>query len=79
MPERIRKAKTVSKLHLLGRGFFTTGVLSTLIEIDQYFVMPAVRDSRITSHIVCHHEGSRKAILCYTVKGKDSKVTITLE
>ena len=76
--ERARRAGVRSKLHLLDRGFYSAEVLSTLIKIDQPFIMPAVKNSGTVSAIESHASGARKAVQQYTVRGKGAEATITL-
>ena len=54
MLERIRKADITSKTHLLDRGLFAADILRTLIDMDQPFIMPAVKNSGIKRAIAAY-------------------------
>lgn len=76
--EEIRKLGVRSKLHLLDRGFYTSEVLLALINMDQRFVMPAVKNKAIVRIIEDYARGTGKAVQRYTVRGKNGEVEITL-
>ena len=75
---RMREAGIRSKLHLLDRGFFSVDVILKMIEMDQLFYMPAVKNSNVTEAIEKHAAGTGKAITQYTMTGESGSVTVTL-
>ena len=76
--EKIRRAGITSKMHLLDRGFYTAEVIRTLIEMNQPFTMPAIKSKKIVRFIQKYHDGKGKAVLPYTIRGKDAQATFTL-
>ena len=76
--EKIRKAGITSKMHLLDRGFYTAEVTRTLIKMGQPFTMPAIKGKKIVELIQKYHDGTGKAVLPYTIRGKDAQATFTL-
>ena len=76
--EKIRSAGIRSKLHLLDRGFYKAAVIDTLIDMDQKFLMPAVKNKAIKKLIKEYSVGKRGPVSRYTIQGKNHKATITI-
>lgn len=73
--ERARRAGVRSRLHLLDRGFYMAEILSTLIKMDQPFIMPAVKNNGTVRAVEFYASGVRKAVQRYTVRGKGAEDT----
>ena len=65
-------------MHLLDRGFYIADVLHTLNSINQPFIMPAKKNSKVMLAVEAYDKGTGKQVLRYTVRGKTATATITL-
>ena len=76
--ETNRKNGIQSKMHLLDSGYWTASVLHTLDSINQPFIMPAKKNSKVMLAVEAYDKGTGKQVLRYTVRGKTATATITL-
>lgn len=76
--ERNRMNGIISKMHLLDRGYFTADVIDVLNSINQPFIMPAVKNSKVMLAVEAFDNGTGKQVLPYTIRGKTTAATFTL-
>ena len=67
----------ISKMHLLDREFYTAKVLHALGSMNQPFIVPAKKNRKAMLAVEKYDKGTRKQVLQYTIRGKNTTATIT--
>ena len=76
--ECARKMGITSKVHLLDKGFYNAEVIRTLNDMNQPFIMPAVRKKWVIEAIEKYANGTGKRLFQRTICGKTAKATVTV-
>ena len=76
--EYARKFGIRSKVHLLDKGFYTVDVINTLNDMNQLFIMPAVRKDWVVDAIEAYANGTGKRVFQHTIRGKTGQAPVTV-
>ena len=76
--EHARKIGIMSKVHLLDKGFYIVDVISALNDLNQLFIMPAVKKQWVIDAIEAYANGTGKPLFQRTIRSKNAKATVTV-
>lgn len=76
--EHARKNGIRSKVHLMDKGFYIVDVISALNDLNQLFIMPAVRKQWVIDAIEDYANGTGKPLFQRTIRSKNAKATVTV-